>query len=202
MSKLINLKVLDLWNNEIDSLPKSSEQLSKLQELILGDNIFIQVPKAVANMPALTLLDLSHNQIGSIQSTDFEKLTKLRILDLSHNGLSVFPIDSEVLPSLTKLSLAGNVLRKISDTLLTFSNLTFLDLSYTELDTVYASIDSFKNLTELYLNDNKLTNLPPEIKNLQELKLLDLSKNYIKIEARDSISGWLPKCEIIFEKNQ
>lgn len=201
VNKLINLQVLDLWGNEIESLPKNIVLLSKLQELILGDNQFKQFPKAIENMHSLTFLDISHNQLRSVQTVDFKKLKKLKTLDLSYCGLDSTTFDSTTLLSLSKLSLAGNDLGKIPDSLHTFSELIFLDLSYTNLDTIYTSIASLNKLEELYLNDNKLTNLPLEIKNLKELKLLDLSNNSIQIEARDSIAGWLPKkCEIIYEK--
>ena len=84
-----DLKELDLENNRFDSLESiDCLPLTSLEELDLRGNNISEINEGSSrlNMTNLIHLDLSHNELQSIQSS-FQQLTNLESLDLSSNAL-------------------------------------------------------------------------------------------------------------------
>jgi len=136
-------------------------------------------------------LDLSHNQIDSIEKNAFKELQKLQLLDLSFNMLSSKRIAEnafEGLTSLMHLSLANNrgltKLPNFEEISLTKSNLETLDLhgliylrfidslAFSGLKTLSTLNLSYCGLTDLNLG--WLSNGPDAT-----LQTLDLSYNFL-----------------------
>jgi Leucine-rich repeat (LRR) protein len=61
ISKLKNLEILDLSNNNINIVPSEICELIKLKKLILSWNNFNEIPKEIGNLINLQILDLSKN---------------------------------------------------------------------------------------------------------------------------------------------
>ncbi|KAK9309863.1 hypothetical protein QLX08_000665 [Tetragonisca angustula] len=112
--KLQSLKVLNLSNNQISSLPKELGTLQHLQELILSQN---RLDKALK----WTWLD----QIA-IRSN-------LKLLDMSNNLLRRLPEQIGKLGSLVNLKISQNMLSYLPQSLGKLYNLKYLDLSKNNL---------------------------------------------------------------------
>ncbi|WVO13174.1 hypothetical protein L204_100786 [Cryptococcus depauperatus] len=64
------LKILDLSNNLISSLPTSLSDLLRLTILDLSHNSLSAIPRSVLVLPQLQIMNLSHNNITEVSFTD------------------------------------------------------------------------------------------------------------------------------------
>ncbi|CAG9865283.1 unnamed protein product [Phyllotreta striolata] len=113
------------------------------------------------------------------------RLTRLRLLDLSHNGIKNVPKELNRLPNLGTLNLSHNLLGlgdNSSNWLCeNFTNtLHTLNLSNNELKSLPRAISKLRHLHTLDLSRNSLTSLPSGIASLKELKKLSLSNNKLQ----------------------
>ncbi len=124
--------------------------------------------KGVENLTGLTTLDLSSNQLASI---DLSQNTNLTELNLPNNQLTSIDVSKNT--SLTTLDLRSNQLASIDVS--NNTSLTDLDLSYNQL----TSIDVSKNtaLTTLNLDSNQLASI--DVSNNTSLEFLYLSNNQL-----------------------
>ncbi|CAH6786022.1 platelet glycoprotein Ib alpha chain [Phodopus roborovskii] len=123
---------------ELTSL-QTPEKLLKLDTLDLSRNKLQSLPSLGLALPALTTLDISFNQLGSLSPAVLEGLSQLQELYLQNNHLRSLP--SGLLMSVTnlkKLSLANNKLRELPPGLL----------------------DGLEELNTLYLQGNWLRTIP------------------------------------------
>ncbi|XP_078036355.1 transforming growth factor beta activator LRRC33-like [Augochlora pura] len=139
-----SLTVLDLSENLMNYLPTNMlERAPNLETLGLSKNLFTQIP-------------------------DLKRQSRLRILSLSYNNISLPNQTVDLLPvSLTILSLRGNSITNVGER--TFEKLTELE--------------------ELDLSENKLVLLPPTwAHDLKKLKRLLLNSNMFKHFADTSLT--------------
>ncbi|XP_057632385.1 platelet glycoprotein Ib alpha chain [Chionomys nivalis] len=123
---------------ELTSL-QTSEKLSKLENLHLSHNSLQSLPSLGRALPALTILDLSFNQLGSLSPGVLEGLSQLQELYLQNNNLRSLPPGLLVsTTNLKKLNLANNHLRELPQGLL----------------------DGLEDLDTLYLQGNWLRTIP------------------------------------------
>ncbi|XP_054437154.1 toll-like receptor 8 [Pteronotus mesoamericanus] len=173
-SALPHIKYLDLTNNKLD---------------FDFDSTFNELPE-------LEVLDLSYNahyfQIAGVTHRlgFIKNLTKLQVLNLSHNDIYTLTEYNLSSVSLKELVFSGNRLnvlwngedKRYVNIFRNLKNLTRLDLSFNNLVHIpnKAFINLPWNLTELYLNDNKLTFFNwTLLQNFSYLYLLDLSRNHL-----------------------
>jgi Leucine-rich repeat (LRR) protein len=132
----------------------------------------------------LTHLDLSNNQIHTIESTTFSYTAKLQVLLVSNNSIAV--LHEGVFTELTELQhldLSFNLLSQVPDG--TFHGnwqLEFLSLRHNAIDSV--SKLTFRvqhNLKHLDLSQNKISVIVQDaFLTLQQLEWLSLAQNRIK----------------------
>ncbi|XP_062411216.1 leucine-rich repeat-containing protein 19-like [Sardina pilchardus] len=112
-----NITKLILSNNFINLCSSDVAALSKyknLTELDLSSNAISALPdNLLSSLPALRVLNLSHNNLSSLEpATQCDSLTEL---DLSHNHILSLPEDMFLrLPSLERLHLQGNRLNTLT----------------------------------------------------------------------------------------
>ena len=155
------------------------------------------------HLAAITSLDVK--QAGSLKSGDFEGLTGLTELDLSHNGLSTLPQDLfEGLTALEELSLSSNPLTTLDADL--FDGLTSLEtliLSNNLLRTLDA--DVFEGLTALktlILSVNRLSTLDVDLfDGLAALETLRLGDNSFSTLDANIFDGLTALTEIDLNDN-
>ena len=155
--------------------------LPSLTRLILSTNQLTNLSGlANANLSNLTILDLNNNEIRDINP--IVNLTSLTGIYLSTNRLTnLNGLANANLPNLTILDLNNNEIRDISP-IVNLTSLTGLDLSYNQLiDLKGLTNANFPNLTALYLSYNQLTDLNGLTDaNFPKLTILDLNNNGVQ----------------------
>ncbi|KAG4109598.1 hypothetical protein ERO13_1Z049427v2, partial [Gossypium hirsutum] len=188
------LRSLGINNNELEgSLPRSLGNCKGLNLLNVGNNNLNDTfPSWLGNLDQLQVLILRSNRFyGQIESFDITvSLTKLRIIDLSHNNFNEYGKNVE-----------PNYMREVKPTKDAFGVfwvdyasgenskilgelhlLLVLNLSHNCLiGPIPSSLGNLSELESLDLSSNKLEGrIPTELKNLGFLEVLNLSQNNLK----------------------
>ncbi|NXK32225.1 LRSM1 ligase, partial [Piprites chloris] len=87
---LITVKVLDLHDNQLTSLPADIGQLTALQVLNLERNLLKSLPQSIGDLAQLQLLNVKGNKLKELPGT-VSGLRSLRSLDVSGNVLQELP---------------------------------------------------------------------------------------------------------------
>ncbi|NXP53447.1 NEPN protein, partial [Heliornis fulica] len=179
---LMKLRVLDIRNNLIATLPPSVfSSLCNLQSLILDGNNMESV-SAPLNLPRLKYLSMADNKLNSFPSNFFASFKNLQFLSLSGNFLTKMPLD---LPkSLLSLKLEKNQLKTIRlQDMKHLENLSEFFLSENQLTSIDGA-QLLPNLTTLELSKNQLHAMPLRLPG--RLQKLDCSNNLIqRVTAQD-----------------
>ncbi|XP_070811604.1 E3 ubiquitin-protein ligase LRSAM1 [Pituophis catenifer annectens] len=104
LSNLVTVKVLDLHDNQLTSLPADIGQLTSLQVLNVEKNILKALPDSIGDLAQLQTLNLKGNKIKKLPST-LEGLRSLRTLDISENSVQELPQTLAHIRTLETLSL-------------------------------------------------------------------------------------------------
>jgi len=121
--------------------------------------------------PRLSVLNLQYNHVSFLKnlSKKLLKSSKLKTLNLKHNGIQSFPIELCELSLLRVLVLSDNLLIEIPQEIETLANLRELHLSNCGITAgrIAPAVKSLLHLSTLDLSWNALTELPKEIGQLQ-----------------------------------
>ena len=113
-SGLVNLKHIDLSYNKIQYIhPDTFLGLPNIHKVILKANSALQIPtnRNFVNSPSLSQLSISQCSVNSVSVETFANVSALELLDLSYNELWTVDINIlRALPKLSTLSLHGNPL--------------------------------------------------------------------------------------------
>ncbi|XP_029315314.1 LOW QUALITY PROTEIN: toll-like receptor 8 [Cottoperca gobio] len=190
-----NIACLNLSRNGFSAALNGTE-FSSLPNLTYLDLSFNKIDLAFNNafkeLNKLEVLDLSHNEhyfkaFGVTANLNFtQNLPALRVLNMSHNDISVLTTKQMYSRSLTELQFSHNFLGTLwKDSLykklfINLTNLMILDISHNNLakipDDVYKYLPC--NLTILRINHNFLTDFTwDKLKLFHQLQFLDLSFN-------------------------
>ncbi|KAJ8261068.1 hypothetical protein COCON_G00167910 [Conger conger] len=90
ISCLATLKVLDLHENKLTSLPDEIGQLKTLQVLNLEKNHIKALPDSIGNLRLLQTLNVKKNSLTQLPAT-LGHMSSLRTLDLSENSVKELP---------------------------------------------------------------------------------------------------------------
>lgn len=184
-----NLIHLDAERNRISRISYDTSTVPMLQKLELGHNRL----KAIENISYfenLQFLDLSHNDIRSIDLVLFERLKHLTILDLAANNMAIVKNSMEhKLESLEKLHLNDNRLSYLDiNVLRQFPNLKKLDLFNNQL--MYMEFENMRSMfprltiANIYGNDWNCENLAEMIIYFKKIDILEY-KLYSVLKCRE-----------------
>ncbi|XP_074412242.1 E3 ubiquitin-protein ligase LRSAM1 isoform X3 [Zonotrichia albicollis] len=87
---LITVKVLDLHDNQLASLPADIGQLTALQVLNVERNLLKSLPQSIGDLAQLQVLNVKGNQLRALPGS-VSGLRSLRALDVSGNELQELP---------------------------------------------------------------------------------------------------------------
>nr|CAD7267207.1 unnamed protein product [Timema shepardi] len=156
LANLVNLEILNLFNNLVEELPTSLSSMPKLRILNVGMNRLGSLPRGFGAFPVLEVLDLTYNNIDeTMLPGNFFMMETLRALYLGDNDFEYIP------PEIGQLK-----------------NLQILVLRENDLVELPKEVGELARLRELHIQGNRLTLLPPEIGNLD----LVSNKSVLKME--------------------
>jgi len=127
----------------------------------------LELSRRVFQLP-LTTLYLQRNQIRSLDG--LEQVTRLTVLDVSHNKLETLPDIFVHLTSLEVLNIAGNSIAELPDSIGSARRLTEFNCSHNRLCLLPNSIGNAVQLTILDVSNNRLASLPFSVGNLNNLR--------------------------------
>jgi internalin A len=185
IGQLANLQKLDLSDNQLASLPKSIGQLANLQTLNLHSNQLMSLPESISQLASLKTLNLRSNQLMSLPES-IGQLASLQTLNLSDNQLVSLPESIGQLASLKTLNLYGNQLTSLPESIGQLASLQTLNLYSYQLTSLPESIGQLASLQTLNLYCYQLTSLPESIDQLVNLQTLGLCYNRLV-----SLPGWI-----------
>ncbi|XP_047949649.1 receptor-like protein EIX1 [Salvia hispanica] len=182
-SVLESLEILDLSLNQLNGSMPDLRAFSLLTQLNLSaNNLTGSIPLSIGQLSKLQLLDLSHNSLeGLVFESHFIKLDKLKTLDLSFNSL-IFDIPLDWSPPfhLKTISLARCNVGPYFPKWIQFQrNLSYLDLSSANITDEAPKWlwHSSSFLRYLYLYDNKISGTVPNLSSTS-IELMDISYNH------------------------
>ncbi|XP_029139413.1 leucine-rich repeat and calponin homology domain-containing protein 4 [Protobothrops mucrosquamatus] len=143
----------DLSRNRFAEVPEDACHLMSLEGLSLYHNCLRSLPPAIANLQALTYLNVSRNQISVLPACLCH--LPLKVLIASNNKLAALPEDIGSLSSLRQLDVSSNELRSLP-----------------------GSMGSLESLRDLNIRRNQITVLPEELAELPLVRL-DFSCNLV-----------------------
>ncbi|ESO94189.1 hypothetical protein LOTGIDRAFT_232448 [Lottia gigantea] len=173
------LKLLDLSDNNIKTLPVDIGLLVGLHSLYIQNNLLQTIPVSIGSLLSLTSLDLANNQINNIPES-FWSLTGLRYLNFDTNGLTALSSSIGLLVNLQTLSLRSNKITHIPESIGCLLNLEVLNICDNILTVLPESLSGLINLCEVKANNCGLTSLPSTIGSCQSLKILQLNNNRLR----------------------
>lgn len=178
----VNLTELDLYDNQLSSLPPEIGNLINLEYLNLDRNRLTSLPLEIGDLINLTEIYLFSNRLSSLP-TEIGNLTNITRLVLGSNQLSSLPLEFWNLTNLIMLELGANNLSNLPPEIGNLTNLTELHLYSNQLSSLPPEIGNLTNLTWLVLDRNQLSILPNEIEYLTNLTLLYFHYNPLNTAA-------------------
>ena len=127
LTTLSYLKKLELFKNNLTSLPERICKLVELQELNLAENNLSSLPNCIGNLVYLTIFKLTGNNLISLPK-NIGNLVYLTILKLTGNNLTSLPKSMRKLVHLKEFDFEWGSLKKLPD-ILHLKAIRQLDLS-------------------------------------------------------------------------
>ncbi|XP_056605909.1 leucine-rich repeat-containing protein 40 [Triplophysa dalaica] len=179
------LLVLDIHDNQLNSLPESIGELEHLQKLVVSHNKLTELPAGLWRLTNLHCLHMQQNQMERLPP-DLGQLVHLEDLDLSNNLLTDIPESLSNLTNLMKLNLSCNKIKSLPPSISEMKSLKMLDCSRNQLESIPPVLAQMQSLEQLYLRNNKLRFLP-ELPCCKALKELHCGNNQIEVLEADHL---------------
>lgn len=196
------LKTALLNNNQLKDLPRcptgSVERYSMkyLNELNLSNNQLQNIDERLGIFHRLLTLNLSKNEINSINGSALGKLTSLKHFDLSHNHLENIPFELGNCMNLTHLDISFNKLIEMPKGLIRTNRLLTLNLGNNKITEINGKIVTLMAGLERFLMEkNEIVLIPNLLFTCKKLQVMDLSGN--KISFIDESISQLSKLSIL-----
>ncbi len=174
VTKMTDVEILDLSDNELTELPEELKNLNQLTTLLLSGNKLEEIPGNVCRLKTLTTLDVTYNVIKSVPET-ISNLNQLTTLNLSFNELEEMPKALCQLKKLTALDITSNPIKRIPKEIKNLHQLSTLRVANTMLEELPSFVCQLKRLANLDVSRNEMARLPGTFSNLSQLQSLNLS---------------------------
>ncbi|CAG9860792.1 unnamed protein product [Phyllotreta striolata] len=206
-----HLKILELQDNQLKSIPAEITKIARLEKLDITNNDIEDIPNTIGIMPHLHLFKIEGNKLKHIRS-DVIRAGTNRILKLLRDTISDEDIaasnvssdvsyDSKIYPDRYSMR-NGNILNLAMKDIGDIPEECFVEANKASVCSVDISKNKFVNipsglihvskfLTELNVSSNRIREIPEFLKDFTNLKFCDLSKNQLET---------LPHClsELVF----
>ncbi|KAI1499214.1 hypothetical protein F5X99DRAFT_390652 [Biscogniauxia marginata] len=189
---LENLEILDLHGNSISSLPLSIDRMKRLRILNLDENDFESLPfKSLSKLPLTELLVRKNKLSGTLIESGVEGLPHLQILDCSSNQLTflVSPDATQPLkmPSLHQLSISVNRIKALPD-MNSWASILTLNADDNSIAAFPEGFTSRETLRHAGFSSNDIRTIPPEVARMDNLAMLRVTGNPLRDKKFTSLS--------------
>lgn len=179
LGKRTKLKVLKIYNNNINNIPNEIGLLDSLEIFSSSSNIKTKtLPDEFYSLTNLKQIEIQGSELEEID-IKINNLKKLENLTLFYNKIHTMPINMGNLKEVEKILIQHNKIESLPLDIGLLKNLTHLNISDNKIHELPHSFIELKKLDTLYLQNNFLTKLPYQIGNLNNLRYLNISKNLI-----------------------
>ncbi|ODM96941.1 Chaoptin [Orchesella cincta] len=185
-SSLTGLKSIDLSENRIERIENQAFEgvEHSLLRLKMANSIRMGTlpSKAFQKLSALRYLDLSANGLNNVPEDTFAESKRLQYLNLRFNKLSSVPknmFDCTKVPRIQTILLSFNNIKEVRSGFVRLKELEIVELNENVIETISPrAFEDLTNLRILNLAGNKISILEDEaFQNLPRLQILDLSHN-------------------------
>jgi Leucine-rich repeat (LRR) protein len=162
------VKLIDLSENQISSLPDAASQCRTVAVLNLNNNFLTSLPAKSMNLESLTELDLSNNELTSIQM-HWALAPSLKSLKMNGNLLvdaRTWNGASHDVPQTKTLEFHDNCFKFVPLQLFLFLEITLLDISMNEIKKLPIAMEILTNLTTLKLSSTNILTIPDALSTL------------------------------------
>ncbi|MFT7030891.1 MAG: Leucine-rich repeat (LRR) protein [Marinoscillum sp.] len=108
----LDLKVIDLYYNQLEVIPETMGNLSSLEILFLAYNKIYTLPESLGNLDHLVELYLHHNRL-SVLPAGLAQLDKVKVVRVNDNYLVDFPVQFLIKSQLSDLDISNNQIEQI-----------------------------------------------------------------------------------------
>jgi Leucine-rich repeat (LRR) protein len=191
---------LELSMNNLNTLPESILNLSKLESIVLTNNHFALLPDWIGDILSLKYLIIADNKLVKI-TDNIGNLTQLQDLFIDKNLLKELPQTIGNLTQLITLVASNNQLFSLPSSIGRLTRLRWLYLEYNRIVEIPNSIGDLLELQELEISDNQLTSIPESIGKLVKLNWFTITDNHLT-EIPDTIGDLANLEEFWINENQ
>lgn len=114
----------------------------------------------INSLTNLRVLIMNNCKLNDLSVLDFQKINKLKYLDLSGNSIREIPPGLTQLKSLQKLVLSGNLIQTLPETFGELDSLAVLEINNNKLISTPSSFAKLRSLRELDMANNNLQRFP------------------------------------------
>lgn len=199
LSGLVNLEDLGLGGNNfvIADVNALLQNFNNIKILNIANLELLSVPAKIAAFSNLETLILDNNPIPANAYGNIAGLTKLKTLSVSGAGLTQIPTQITQRTQLTSLNLSNNALTEQNTTTLSnLTNLEWLSLENNQLSQIPAQLSQLKKLECLNLGRNKISGGVSALTGLLSLQQLFLNNNQISGSFPSALLG-MPKLMMV-----
>ena len=129
----LNLKVIDLYYNELEVVPEGMGNLKDLEILFLAHNKIYSLPESIGNLTNLEEFYVHHNRL-SVLPESTGNLTKMKVARVNDNYLVDFPTQFLGMKYLNDLDVSNNQLTSLDPKLEQLSELKLLSYQENPID--------------------------------------------------------------------
>lgn len=176
-----NLVWLNLYGNYDVKLPQSISKLKNLKELNIGNMNLKSLPSWLTELTSLEHIDFSYNPLNKVPDV-IVKMENLKYIEASECNINSIPQNVNKLNKLISLELAYNNISSLPEQLYEMKSLRYLGLESNKMQEIPLGIFKLEKLEDLILARNSIISIPDQIINMHGDKIdfsLDIRLNQI-----------------------
>ncbi|XP_019639077.1 PREDICTED: malignant fibrous histiocytoma-amplified sequence 1 homolog [Branchiostoma belcheri] len=187
------LKTVTIIGLKLDDTSLSNLfQCTSIRSLKISNCQLASIPRSLANLKDLEILDLSRNNLTTLPARPIRSLPCLKSLNISHNKITVIRDVVKKLQALQHLDVSYNAVGEIPYEILEMENLEFFSCSHNKIARWLDPSNGERkastcHLASLNMSSNLLAEVPQNVKELKNLSVVNLSDNKIGENIPDKI---------------
>jgi hypothetical protein len=184
---MLLLRRLDLSSNRLGQLPTSLSSLGRLEWLDAARNLLVHLrPCILGGLTKLVMLSVGFNRLSMLPCS-MARMQRLRYLHAAGNTMHSLPAGVCRLPRLVGLNMCNNGLTFLPSSISRVTGLLALDVSSNRLSSLPDGLTKLLGLEGIDLQNNQLQRLPRGVGALRRLYTLRMEGNPL-VALPDSIT--------------